>query len=65
MNNGTKMCMKTINVKKRSASVVLFRKLLAMGSPKNGSESSHSAVDIAMYCASWSQTSQYPLIPHR
>ena len=58
MNSGAKMCMNTISVKKRSLSVLLLRKLLAIGSPNSGRVSSHSVVATAMYCASLSQTSQ-------
>ena len=58
MNSGPKMWMNTISVKNRPPSVVLLRKLFAMGSPNSGSVSSHSVVASAMYCARLSQTSQ-------
>ena len=58
MKSGAKMWMKTISVKNRSASVVALRKLAAIGWPKKGRVSSHSAVAMAMYWASWSHTSQ-------
>ncbi len=47
-----------MSVKKRPLRLSGVRKLRAIGSPKIGSQSSHSELTMATYCASWSQTSQ-------
>ncbi len=60
---GTAMCRNTSSVKKRSDRLEGSRKLRAIGSPKIGIQSRSSVEVVATYCASLSQTSQYPVTP--
>jgi hypothetical protein len=63
IKSGSMMCRKTSSVKNRSPMLPRVKKLRAIGSLKIGSQSNHSLVTTAMKWASWSHTSQYPLMP--
>ena len=62
-SSGTPRWMNMNSENSRSATAPAVRKLRAIGDPKTGSQSSHSAVAMAENWPSWSQLSQKPPTP--